>query len=77
MDGKEVKLITNTQQANSLAVSYKDQVLYWSDVKEKTISRMSLDGSMKTEVIVKDVEKTEGIALDYIGKKMYWTNTGK
>jgi len=77
MDGKEVKLITNTQQANSLAVSYKDQVLYWSDVKEKTISRMSLDGSMKTEVIVKDVEKTEGIALDYIGKKMYWTNTVK
>ncbi|XP_072040242.1 IgGFc-binding protein-like [Amphiura filiformis] len=54
-----------------------DQMLYWTDVLKKTISRCYLDGS--DQAVVLDLGNTsvaDGLAIDVIHRHIYWTDTG-
>lgn len=71
-NGRDAKLVALARSASSLAVSYAERMLYWSDNGLKTISRALINGTGKSEVIVSGVEKPEGLALDWLGRKIYW-----
>ena len=59
-----------------IAVEYdnRDGRLYWTDISEPAfIARTYLNGS-EFQVIHSDIGVPEGIAIDKIDRKMYWTD---
>lgn len=40
------------------------------------ISRAKIDGSSQEEIITTEVEHPDGIAVDWIARNLYWTDTG-
>ncbi|XP_071101709.1 prolow-density lipoprotein receptor-related protein 1-like isoform X1 [Haliotis cracherodii] len=64
---------------NSVAIDYdwKDKFIYWSDITSvnSSINRMSFDknASNKTEILHSTtVRNPDGIAVDWIGRNLYW-----
>ena len=51
------------------------RMLYWADSDAGKIQRANLDGS-EVQTIVSGLEDPEGIALDAVGWKIYWTEWG-
>ena len=80
--GREV-LITGLEDPRSIAVLGSSKI-YWTDFGTKEIQRSNLDGS-KVETLVTGLEwaslgtpglvRTEDIALDGIGAKIYWAES--
>ena len=50
--------------------------MYWTDVTRKTISRSFLNGSSFEDIFVKNVQTPDGLAVDIVGRNLYWTDTG-
>lgn len=42
----------------------------------RTISRASLDGSGQQELVGTEVQHPDGVAVDWIARNLYWTDTG-
>lgn len=59
-----------------IAVDYHfdKNLMYWTDMKNKSIQRTNLQGSKKKEIIVSDVRAPDGIAVDWVTGKLYWTD---
>ena len=54
---------------------YNNHLLFWSDVSEQKIFSCSLKTSCKPRVIVSgDLGRPEGLAVDWVSKKLYWTD---
>lgn len=56
----------------ALDADYGDQMLYFCDVTAKTIFRAPIAGGEKEAIIRHDSLGLEGIAVDWIGRKLYW-----
>uniref|UniRef100_A0A3B4B5F1 Low density lipoprotein receptor-related protein 2b n=1 Tax=Periophthalmus magnuspinnatus TaxID=409849 RepID=A0A3B4B5F1_9GOBI len=48
--------------------------LYWIDVNRRVIERMSFNGSNR-EVVVNGVLHGEGLAVDWVARKLYWVDS--
>ena len=58
-------------------VDFDDGNVYWSDIISETIQRADVENGSDVEVIIKeDLDTPEGIAVDWINKKLYWTDAG-
>lgn len=79
--GKDYKLITDTRSSAAVALDIKDEMIYWTDLLNKTINRIhkkdSKNSNIGSEIVVRDLQKPEGLAIDWIGRKLYWVDTGK
>jgi sugar lactone lactonase YvrE len=56
---------------------YADDMMYWTDMKNKSIQRTSLHGDEKTlvkETVITDIRAPDGIAVDWVTGKLYWTD---
>uniref|UniRef100_A0A1B0GHS0 Putative nidogen n=1 Tax=Lutzomyia longipalpis TaxID=7200 RepID=A0A1B0GHS0_LUTLO len=51
--------------------------VYWSDISSKTIMSSKYDGSDKKTFISEDILSPEGIAVDWISRRIYWTDSTK
>lgn len=51
--------------------------MYWTDTVLDKIKRASLNGSGVENVISKGLDTPDGMVVDEIGRKIYWTDTGK
>ncbi|XP_074098383.1 low-density lipoprotein receptor-related protein megalin isoform X1 [Cotesia typhae] len=56
----------------ALDADYTNETLYFCDVTAKTIYRASLKGRAKEPIIRHDSLGLEGIAVDWVGRKLYW-----
>ncbi|XP_018026122.2 low-density lipoprotein receptor-related protein 4 [Hyalella azteca] len=63
---------------NALAIDFDDRhdMLYWTDVGAKTISRAHLNGSSQELIVQHNLEFPGGIAVDWLNDKVYWTDDG-
>ncbi|EDO27820.1 predicted protein, partial [Nematostella vectensis] len=54
-----------------------EEYIYWTEIMEGCIMRAKYDGT-KLEVVIprKQVKSPEGIAVDWMGRNIYWTDTG-
>ena len=60
---------------NAVGLDYdaKENMIYFSDIIRDNISRFSLT-DRKVEVLVKSVKNADGIAVDWLGRNLYWTD---
>ncbi|VDO82840.1 unnamed protein product [Soboliphyme baturini] len=50
--------------------------VYWSDSELKMIRRVKLDGSDESDVVISEFDESDGIALDWVARNIYWTDAG-
>ncbi|XP_040564168.1 low-density lipoprotein receptor-related protein 6 [Lepeophtheirus salmonis] len=68
---------SSKHEMNSIAIDY-DPVLgdvYWTD-QFLGIHRAKLDGSEVTDVIIDEVDHPDGLAVDWLTRNVYWSDTG-
>ena len=73
-------LIQNARSAVAIALDVKNNMIYWADNVNKTISRAhrSSNSDASVEIIVSTgLHKPEGLAVDWVGKKLYWADSRK
>ncbi|XP_041433100.1 low-density lipoprotein receptor-related protein 2 isoform X2 [Xenopus laevis] len=78
LDGQSYSLIL--QGLSIVAALDFDRVesrLYWIDAGRRVIERMFLNGTNKETIINSDVPAGEGLAVDWIGRKIYWLDSSK
>ena len=71
----QVISIVGINEANALDFNVHDMQIYWADVTLKSISRAFLDGSHVEHLIVADLAFPDGLAVDWIAKNLYWTDS--
>ena len=65
----------NLKNVVSMDYDYSEQMIYFADVGAKTIFKSKIGApETKTAVINHDAKGLEGIALDWINKKLYWVD---
>jgi nidogen (entactin) len=69
-------LYTRQHGAVAVDVDIQTQEIFWSDVKRKQIRKGYADGRSSQEVIIsRDLGVVEGIAVDWVARKLYWTDS--
>ncbi|XP_052813760.1 low-density lipoprotein receptor-related protein 1-like isoform X2 [Mya arenaria] len=69
--------IIQSNLSHSVAIDFdiSEQMIYWTDIRSQssTISRKKLDGNVTAEVLHSStVLNPDGIAVDWIGRNLYW-----
>ena len=71
------ELVPDQKGAVALDFDFNSDYIFWIDVTEEEIRRAKMEENPKVEVIAKiNVDTPDGIAVDWINKKLYWTDTG-
>ncbi|KAL4217440.1 Low-density lipoprotein receptor-related protein 2 [Mactra antiquata] len=66
------KVADDFGNAVAMDILYDEDMLYFTDVTAKVIKRMTLNGSITDTVVDHGIESAEGIAIDWIARKLYW-----
>lgn len=66
--------IPNIKHASSIDFDTNSMRIYWSDSKLRTIMRAYINGSEPQKVIDLGLALPEGIAVDWLGLNIYWTD---
>jgi len=79
--GRNYWLVSYTDSSSAVAIDIKDEMIYWTDIRNKTINRVRKNGpfqsGQKVETIHYNLGKPEALAIDWISRKLYWIDTGK
>ena len=78
VDGQHYKVVTGTfsiKSVMSFDVDIREKFAYIGDSVGNSIVRVSLENRTKLEHIVKSVRKPEGIAFDWISRKIFWSSS--
>lgn len=75
-------VVAETRSAIAIDFDYAGGYVYWSDVAQEMIFRARYNHTHpaeenQNEVMVSDLTTPDGIALDWIHKLLYWTDTGR
>lgn len=71
------QLIPGQRGAIALDFDFKTRYIFWTDVMEENIKRARIEENPQVEVLVKiNLNTPDGIAVDWINRKLYWTDTG-
>ena len=63
--------ISKVLMATNIAFSYSDSFIYWVDSDDGSIVRIKTD-TTGYQTIIKNIDNLEDIAIDWIGKNLYW-----
>ncbi|XP_039956515.1 nidogen [Bactrocera tryoni] len=77
LNGKNVKPISVASMAIGLDKDCVEGRVYWGDISSKKIVSAKYDGTDLKTFISDDVESPEGIAIDVISRRIYWTDSVK
>ena len=61
----------------ALDVDRRSGQIIWSDTTQDKIFRALPDGTSTADVIVYNLDTVEGLAVDEVGRKLYWTDAGR
>ncbi|XP_011154181.1 low-density lipoprotein receptor-related protein 6 isoform X2 [Harpegnathos saltator] len=66
--------ITGLKDASALDFDFGENRIYWTDIKQKAITRAFINGSEIEKVIDLGLESPEALALDWIAHNLYWSD---
>lgn len=63
---------------SAIAIDYDpvDNFIYWSDEKLHAIRRAHLDGKHQMDIVTTEIERPDGIVIDWLARNLYWTDAG-
>lgn len=63
---------------HAIAIDYDpvEGYVYWTDDEVRAIRRSSIDGSNATILVTTEINHPDGIAVDWVARNLYWTDTG-
>ncbi|XP_033011997.1 low-density lipoprotein receptor-related protein 5 isoform X1 [Lacerta agilis] len=70
-------VVSGLEDAAAVDFLYSQGVIYWTDVSEEAIKQTYFNqtGNLVQNVIVSGLVSPDGLACDWIGKKLYWTDS--
>ncbi|UYV70470.1 hypothetical protein LAZ67_7003147 [Cordylochernes scorpioides] len=72
-DGTIYNLVKmNLKNVVALDFDYREAKMYYCDVGNKTIHRINIDGTGEELLVRHDTHGLEGLAVDWVAKKLYW-----
>ncbi|XP_059178824.1 low-density lipoprotein receptor-related protein 2-like isoform X2 [Physella acuta] len=60
----------------AIDIDVRESHIYFSDTIQKKIFRTTINGQDLTEIVATGIDVVEDIAVDWIGKNLYWTDYG-
>ena len=69
-------LSSTIKQPMAIGYDILEDRVYLTDVTRKTISRSFTNGSMFEVLFGQNVHIPEGLAVDIVGRNLYWTDKG-
>ncbi|XP_066928142.1 low-density lipoprotein receptor-related protein 1-like [Clytia hemisphaerica] len=69
--------ITGTQNAIGVDFHHRKQLIYWTDVSKDSISRISVQGTGREDIIPSGLPAPDGLAIDWIADNLYWTDADR
>lgn len=73
IDGSTYNLIKmDLKNVVALDFDYREERLYYSDVGNKSINRIFVNGTGEENIIRHEAHGLEGMAVDWVGRKIYW-----
>ena len=79
-DGTDYIRVALGDMDNLVAMDYdvRDEMVYFADQGRRMIERVSLTNPNDRQVVVgsDDIDVVEGIAIDWIRRRLYWTDSG-
>lgn len=71
------EMVPEQRGAIALDYDFESGYIFWTDVIDENIRRTKMYDSSIVEDLVKiNLHTPDGIAVDWINKKLYWTDTG-
>jgi sugar lactone lactonase YvrE len=79
LDRRDLTSIVNeTRSSTALDFHFESGMLYWSDINDRRIYKAPIDeGETKAVVASGHVVKADGLAVDWIYRHLYWTDSSK
>ncbi|XP_029697135.1 low-density lipoprotein receptor-related protein 5 isoform X2 [Takifugu rubripes] len=75
--GNDVAIpLTGVKEVSALDFDVSERRIYWTDIQAKTITRAYMNGSSVEHVIEYGLDYPEGMAVDWMGRNIYWADTG-
>lgn len=74
--GDAAVLLGNLTEPRGLAVDWVNQMLYWVDAGEHSISVASQDGRLRRTLISENLDQPSDIVVDPQSGYLFWTETG-
>ncbi|XP_077312028.1 low-density lipoprotein receptor-related protein 5 isoform X1 [Lithobates pipiens] len=69
-------VVSGLEDAAAVDFFYSQGLVYWTDVSEESIKGISYNQSKSLQhVIISGLVSPDGLACDWIGKKLYWTDS--
>uniref|UniRef100_A0A8C6XVP1 LDL receptor related protein 1B n=1 Tax=Naja naja TaxID=35670 RepID=A0A8C6XVP1_NAJNA len=68
--------IENLVNPRALDYHAETNYIYFADTTSFLIGRQKVDGSGRETILKDDLDNVEGIAIDWIGNNLFWTNDG-
>jgi len=79
-DGSEYKdAVARLKNAVSLDFDIKTSMIYWTEQSEKKIQRARIGGNTSSKIInvmEQGLQRLSKIAVDWVGRKIYWASQG-
>ncbi|KXJ05767.1 Low-density lipoprotein receptor-related protein 6, partial [Exaiptasia diaphana] len=68
--------IAGMSNINSIDFFYNSSWIFYSDDRKRNIGRVNRDGTRKMIIISTGLRRPQGIAVDWVGMNLYWTDSG-
>ncbi|XP_054682744.1 low-density lipoprotein receptor-related protein 5 isoform X3 [Grus americana] len=82
LDAGDTKLestvvVSGLEDAAAVDFQYSQGIVFWTDVSEEAIKQTYINqtGNVVQNVIISGLVSPDGLACDWIGKKLYWTDS--
>lgn len=75
--GRSGRPIAAAQMAIGVAKDCAEGRIYWSDITDRSIKSISYEGKDIKTFIKDNIQSPEGLAIDWISRRIYWTDSGK
>ncbi|XP_036356085.1 low-density lipoprotein receptor-related protein 2-like, partial [Octopus sinensis] len=69
--------IADAKRIIASSIDIPNQTIYFSDARNKVISRIKTNGSDQTVIVQTGMTYVAGLAVDWIGRNLYWIDSWK